>query len=72
MINPNNPLIQSASSQASGNAKPTGSAVRNTFKSILSELNARPMKPLALQRFAGLAAPRGLAQQIHSDTAGVV
>ncbi|EDM83710.1 hypothetical protein LMED105_13102 [Limnobacter sp. MED105] len=30
------------------------------------------MKPLALQRFAGLAAPRGLAQQIHSDTAGVV
>jgi hypothetical protein len=72
MINPNTSSTQSVSSQASGTANPTGAAALNTFKSILTELNTRPMKPLALQRFAGQAAPRSLALQIHSDTAAVV
>jgi hypothetical protein len=72
MINPNTSPIQSASSQASSAANPTGSAARTTFKAILSELKARPMKPLSLQRFPGLSTPRTLAQQVHSDTAGVV
>jgi len=72
MINSNTPPIQSGSSQASSAANPTGSAARTTFKAILSELKARPIKPLALQRFSSLSTPRTLAQQIHSDTAGVV
>lgn len=45
----------------------SGSAARQTFRAILSELKAQPMKPLSLQRFSGNAA-RNLAQQIHSDT----
>ncbi len=69
MINPNTPSIQAGAVNA---ANSVGSVARNTFKSILSELNTRPLKPLAMQRFAGLTSPRSLAQQVHSDTAGVV
>ncbi|MGV3470110.1 hypothetical protein [Limnobacter sp.] len=72
MINPNTPPIQSVATQAGSAANPSISAARTTFKAILSELKARPMKPLSLQRFPGLSTPRTLAQQINSDTAGVV
>jgi hypothetical protein len=69
MINPNTPSIQAGAINA---ANSVGSVARSTFKSILSELNTRPLKPLAMQRFVGLTSPRSLAQQVHSDTAGIV
>jgi hypothetical protein len=69
MINTNTQLASIKTVDASNFAS---SSARNTFQSILSELSARPLKPLALQRFNGLAAPRSLAQQIQSDTSRVV
>ncbi|WP_138518481.1 hypothetical protein [Limnobacter alexandrii] len=72
MINTNSSSRPPVSALAANSADSTSSAVSNTFKSILNDLKARPLKPLALQRFSGLPAPRSLAQQIHSDTTVVV
>jgi hypothetical protein len=68
MININSQL---ASIKTIGAGSHTSSAARSTFQSILSELSSRPLKPLAVQRFQGLAAPRSLAQQIQSDTSRI-
>jgi hypothetical protein len=38
----------------------------------LTNLTQRPLKPLAVQKFAGQQLPRSLAQQVSSDTAAYV
>ncbi|MCR2746790.1 hypothetical protein [Limnobacter parvus] len=70
MINSNSHSIQAAN-HGIGQSGAAGSAVCGTFQGILSDLAKRPLKPLGVQKFAGLQPPRSLAQQIRSDTAAI-
>jgi len=71
MINSNSHSIQAAS-QGVGQSGAIGSAPLGTFRAILTNLTQRPLKPLAVQKFAGQQLPRSLAQQVSSDTAAYV
>lgn len=66
MINQHTAHVQ-ANSPAGFNNPVSGSSVRSAFQSVMAELKARPLHPLALQPYAG-SAQRSLAQQIHADT----
>lgn len=69
MINSNsNPTqgINSAAVQSNASLSP----VHATFKGIVSSLSQRPLKPLAIQQFAGVAS-RNLDLQVRGDTAVV-
>lgn len=69
MINSNSNSTQGISA-AAVQAHASISPVRATFKGIMSGLSQRPLKPLAIQQFAG-AASRSLDLQVRGDTAVV-
>lgn len=68
MINPNTNLIQGLNGATGSAVQPSTSL--STFRGVMSNLNQRPLKPLAVQQFAG-AASRGLELQVRGDTAAV-
>ena len=70
MINSNSNAMQGPNGVSGSAAQSSASIspVRSTFKGFVAGLNQRPLKPLAIQPFAG-AASRGLELQVRSDTA---
>lgn len=71
MINSNSNPVQSGSVNFKGQTAGINLEVRSTFQSILSSLSQRPLRPTAVQQFAG-SANRSLAQQVRSDTMPVM
>jgi hypothetical protein len=66
MIDSNFSSLKASTVGLSG-ARDVAFSARNTFQSLISQLDARPLKPLAIQPFGG-SSQRNLDQQVRSDT----